>query len=171
MGPVTATVTIDAPREEVFARLRDAADRPGFTDHFLSSYSLLSITGGHEGSGARFHIDSPVHGIWADSVITAIEEPHRIDEHGHWGRGNRIPTSTIWEMMEAGDGMTRITVTFWTEPEVIEDRLKERFFPTGWYRRQWRKALRRLKDQVESGEQAPAPVSVAGGNPYRTGVA
>ena len=40
MDPVTLNVTIDRPREEVFAYLSDVANHPEFTDHFLKGWRL-----------------------------------------------------------------------------------------------------------------------------------
>ncbi len=36
--------------------------------------------------------------------------------------------------------------------------------------RDWREALRRLRDRLESDRPAAEPVAVAGGNPHATGI-
>ena len=43
MGPVMAEITIDAPRERVFAMVADLAMRPAFCDHFLDEFRLQRI--------------------------------------------------------------------------------------------------------------------------------
>ena len=87
--------------------------------------------------------------------------PHTIVEEGRGGRLDRIPIHTVWELA-AGPGATcDIAVTFWTEPGHPLDRLREKLGAGRFYRRQWRRALRRLKALAEAGE-AIAPVSVAG---------
>ena len=40
MDPITVSVTIDRPREEVFAYLADIANHPEFTDHFMVDWRL-----------------------------------------------------------------------------------------------------------------------------------
>jgi uncharacterized membrane protein len=40
LGPISVKMPIDAPRESVYALLCDLANRPAFTDHFVSDYRL-----------------------------------------------------------------------------------------------------------------------------------
>ena len=43
VDPVTVSVTIDRPREEVFAYLADIANHPEFTDHYLKDWRLTRV--------------------------------------------------------------------------------------------------------------------------------
>ena len=40
MDPVTVHVTIDRPREEIFAYLTDVANHPEFSDHYRKQWRL-----------------------------------------------------------------------------------------------------------------------------------
>ena len=56
MGPVSAEITIDAPRERVFEVLADLSNRPAFCDHFQHSFRLQRIDPVGIGAAARFEL-------------------------------------------------------------------------------------------------------------------
>jgi uncharacterized protein YndB with AHSA1/START domain len=171
MGPVSAEIEIDAPRERVFAALDDLARRPSFTDHFVDGFHLTRIEARGIGAGARFRFRLPPRSVWADTTIAELERPHRIVERGHCGRGNRIPVTTVWELTEGAGSLTRVRVSHWTEPPNPLDRALESLSGASIrLERDWREALRRLRDLLESGEPAPQRIAVAGGNAHATGV-
>jgi len=171
MGPFGAEIEIDASRERVFATLADLADRPSFTDHFLSGFHLTRIESSGVGAGARFRVIAPLRKVWTDTAIAELEPPHKLVEHGRGGRGNRIPSTTVWELTESGGSLTRLRVSHWTEPSNPLDRALELLSGNAhWQRRGWHEALRRLRDRIESDAAAPAPIAVAGGNPHATGI-
>jgi uncharacterized protein YndB with AHSA1/START domain len=171
MGPFGAEIEIDAPREGVFATIADLARRPSFTDHFLSGFHLTRIESSGIGAGARFRVASPLRSVWMDTAIVELEEPHKIVERGRGGRANRIPSTTVWELTEGSGSLTRVRVSHWTEPSNPLDRALEVLAGNSISEaRGWRETLRRLRDQLESGEATPAPVAVAGGNPHATGI-
>jgi uncharacterized protein YndB with AHSA1/START domain len=171
MGPVSAEIEIDSPRERVFATIADLARRPSFTDHFLTDFHLTRIDPSGIGAGARFRVASPLRSVWMDTVIAELEPPHKIVERGRGGRGNRIPATTVWELTEGSGGLTRVRVSRWTEPSHPLDRgLEVLAANSAWEQRGWREALRRLRDRLESDEAAPAPIAVAGGNAHATGI-
>ena len=171
MGPVSAEIEVDAPREHVFAMLADLALRLSFTDHFLTGFHLTRIESSGIGAGARFRVASRLRPVWMDTAIVALERPHKIVEKGRGGRANRIPATTVWELTEGGGSLTRVRVSHWTEPSNPLDRALETLSgSSGSVERGWREALRRLRDLLESGDAAPAPVGVAGGNAHATGI-
>lgn len=171
MGPFGAEIEIDAPRERVFATIADLARRPSFTDHFLGGFHLTRIESSGIGAGARFRVASPLRSVWMDTAIEELEPPHRIVERGRGGRANRIPATTVWELTEGTGSLTRVRVSHWTEPANPLDRALEAVAGNSVSaQRGWREALRRLRDQLESDQAAPAPVAVAGGNPHATGI-
>lgn len=171
MGPLSAEIEIDAPRERVFAAIGDLARRPSFTDHFLHDFHLTRIESRGVGAGARFRTGSPLRSVWMDSAIAELEEPHRIVERGQGGRANRIPATTVWELTEGSGSLTRVRVSHWTEPSNPFDRALEKLAGNaGAARRGWREALRRLRGQLESDEAGAAPIAVAGGNAHATGI-
>ena len=171
MGPVSAEVEIDLPRERVFEVVGDLALRPSFTDHFASEFHLTRIEARGVGAGARFRLDLPPRSIWMDTTIVEADAPHRIVEHGRGGRSNRIPSTTVWELLEGAGPLTRLRVSFWTEPSNLVDRALEKLSGASMrLERDWRQALRRLRDRLESEEQLRQRVAVAGGNAHATGI-
>jgi uncharacterized protein YndB with AHSA1/START domain len=162
MRPVSATVTIDAPRERIFDLLCDLARRPAFTDHFQTEFRLERIDPVGVGASARFQLAGS--DAWMDTAIVETERPHLIRERGSGGRANRIPVFCVWELAEGpSPSGSEVAATFWTEPAVLVDKLHEPFGSARRLRRDWSRALRRLRDLVESGEPVE-PVGVAGGD-------
>jgi Polyketide cyclase / dehydrase and lipid transport len=150
MGPVNAERAIDVPREAAFAFLADLANRPAFTDHFVSDFHLLREESTGVGAGARFRFFAPPQAIWMDTTIVELERPLRISERGNGGRFNRIPSATEWELVAGPGPLTTVRVTYWTEPAHPMDRMKEVLGGASiWYGRDWAQALRRLRELLE----------------------
>lgn len=171
MGPVSAEIEIDVPRPRVFESLVDLALRPAFTDHFLTGFHLTKIESAGVGAGARFRFTCGLREVWTDTAIVEAEEPHRVLEHGRGGRGNRIPSTTLWELTEGPGSLTTVRVSYWTEARNPVDRALELLTASSIaYERGWRRALRRLRDQLEPGELEAPRVAVAGGNRHATGI-
>jgi uncharacterized protein YndB with AHSA1/START domain len=162
MRPVSASSTIDAPRERVFDLLCDLSIRPAFTDHFLIDFRLGRLDPVGPGASARFRLRES--GVWLDTVIESVERPHLVREQGRGGSSNRVPTFTIWELAEAAaPSSCEVAVSFWTEPATAIDRARELFGGTRAFGRDWQRALERLKRIAESDEPVPR-VGVAGGD-------
>lgn len=162
MRPVSATVTIDVPREQVFEVLCDLSIRPAFTDHFLTELRLGRVDPVGPGASARFRVRES--GAWLDSAIEQVERPHLVREQGRGGRSNRVPTFTVWELAEGpAPRSCEATVTFWTEPVTIFDKARELLGSSRAFAREWKRALERLRAIVETGEPVKR-VTVAGGD-------
>lgn len=170
MGPISAEIEIDVPRERAFAVLADLAARPSFTDHFLTGFHLTRIDATGVGAGARFRAKGPLRSVWMDTTIVALEAPFRIVEEGAGGRTNRIPSHTVWELTEASGGLTKVRVTHWTEPRPLDRGLELLSAGSVFQARGWRQALRRLRDNLEADQPASERIAVAGGNRYATGI-
>jgi hypothetical protein len=162
MDPVVATTTIDTPRERAFELIADLANRPAFCDHFQLDYRLQRLGSSGVGAGARFRVEAPRFGIWMETVIDQVDPPYRLYERGRCGRWDRVPAFTVWELVEGAGETSEVSLTFWTEPSRPLDVVRERLGARRWYRRQWERALRRLRELVERGER-PERLSVAGG--------
>lgn len=171
MGPVSAEIEIDVPRRRAFEAIADLALRPAFTDHFLTGLHLTRIESSGVGAGARFRISIRPRRVWMDTAIVEANSPHRIVERGRGGRGNRIPSTTLWELAEGPGTLTTVRVSFWTEPSNPVDRALELLSAASIpCQRGWREALRRLRNGLEAGELDSGRVAVAGGNPHATGI-
>lgn len=171
MGPVSAEIEIDAPRARVFETLLDLARRPSFTDHFASSFHLTRVESSGIGAGARFRVRRLLGSQWMDTAIVDVEELHRIVEHGRGGRANRIPSTTLWELEVGPGALTQVRVSYWTQPTHPLDRAMEALGASSvWYGRAWRRALERLRDQLESEAPAMAAAAVAGGGAHLVGM-
>lgn len=162
MRLISATITIDVPRERVFGLICDLSVRPAFTEHMFKDLRLERVDPVGVGAGARFRIGDD--GAWLNTVIDEVDPPHTVREHGHGGRVNRLPVFTVWELAEGpGPDGCEVTVTFWSEPQALFDRLHNPLGRSGRLQRGWARALRRLKEIAESGEPPPR-VEVAGGD-------
>ncbi|HYQ78455.1 MAG TPA: SRPBCC family protein [Solirubrobacterales bacterium] len=170
MGPISAEIEIDVPREQAFATLADLAARPSFTDHFLTGFHLTRIEATGVGAGARFRAKGPLRSVWMDTTIVSLEEPFRIVEEGRGGRANRIPVHTVWELTESAGGLTAVRVSHWTEPGALDRGLELLSAGSLFQARGWREALRRLRDKLEADRPAAERIAVAGGNRYATGI-
>ena len=160
MGPISATVAIDAPRERVCALICDLAVRPAFTDHFVEDFQLTRLDPVGLGAAARFRLRDS--GGWLDSAIEEVEAPHLVRERGAGGRLNRIPVNAVWELVENPSSRgCEVTLTFWTEPPDTLARLREGFGSARAMRRHLARALVRLRDVAE-GEKPAERVAVAG---------
>jgi uncharacterized protein YndB with AHSA1/START domain len=170
MGPISAEIEVDVPRERAFAALADLAARPSFTDHFLTDFHLTRIESTGVGAGARFRAKGPLRSVWMDTTVVATEEPFRIVEEGRGGRANRIPVHTVWELTEPAGGLTAVRVSHWTEPGPIDRGLELLSAGSIFQARGWREALRRLREDLEADRPAAERIAVAGGNRYATGI-
>jgi uncharacterized protein YndB with AHSA1/START domain len=169
MGPVGAEVEIDLPRPRVYEVIADLSRRPSFAEPFVSDFRLTRIRPSGVGAGARFRFRP--RRLWMDTTIVEADEPHRIVERGRGGRANRIPSTTVWELLEGAGSMTKVRVSFRTEPSNPLDRLLDALSGASFRQeRGWREALHRLRDQLESEAVESGRVSVAGGNPRPTGI-
>jgi Polyketide cyclase / dehydrase and lipid transport len=167
VGPISLTTSVDAPRERIFDFLCDLGTRPAWIDHFAREYRLERIQPAGLGAAARFRVDAPAGITYMETVIAEATRPHRIVEHARGGRLDRVPIHVVWELREGPT--TTVTITFWTEPATPIDRIRE----TGrnrWWRRRWARALRRMRELIETGAEVPR-AGVAGGDLPPTGVA
>jgi uncharacterized protein YndB with AHSA1/START domain len=164
VDPVNVSVTIDRPREEVFAYLVDIANHSEFSDHYLKNWRLTRIDSVGQGAGARFKAGIPLQRFaWADITFAVVEPPHRIVAVGRGGKFNRIKTTAIWTLDVARGGGTEVEYMIESEPALPTDRLMETVSGQhGWFKRKARKAMRRLQAILEENEERGARPTVAG---------
>jgi uncharacterized protein YndB with AHSA1/START domain len=164
MDPVTVSIVVDRPREQVFDYLQDIANHAEFTDHYLVDWHLTRIDSVGRGAGARFRVKAPgARFAWGDVTFVEVDRPHRIVEVGRTGKANRIRTLGVYELAPGASGTTRVQFTLETEPATLSDRLLEGFGARGWMRRKNARAMRRLRTILERDEGRGSRVTVAGG--------
>jgi uncharacterized protein YndB with AHSA1/START domain len=153
VDPLTVSVTIARPREEVFEYLADIANHAEFTDHYLKDWHLTREETYGKGAGARFRIAAPGNRFpWGDTTFVEVDPPYRIVERGRSGKYNRIKVTGIFTLTPGPGGTTRVEFTNEIEPAMLSDRILEKLGTRSWLRRKNRRALRRLRSILEEGE-------------------
>jgi uncharacterized protein YndB with AHSA1/START domain len=163
---VTVSIVISAPREQVFDYLKDIANHPEFTDHYLVDWRLTRVDSVGLGAGARFRIKTPGPGSrfsWGDVTFAEVARPHKLVEVGRMGKNNRIRTLGVYELDPAAGGSTRVRFTVETRPAKLSDRLMESLGARSWTRRKNQRALLRLREILETGVRRGRRVTVAAG--------
>jgi uncharacterized protein YndB with AHSA1/START domain len=157
-------VTIDRPREEVFAYLADVANHAEFSDHYLTDWRLTRLDSYGRGAGARFRVGVPFQRFdWGDMTLAVVEPPYRIVAVGRYGKFNRIKTTAIWTLDVAPGGGTEVEYLFESEPLFPTDKIVEALSgQRRYFKRKVRKALRRLQAILEENEDRGKRVTVAG---------
>jgi uncharacterized protein YndB with AHSA1/START domain len=164
VDPVTVSIVVSAPREQVFDYLQDLANHPEFTDHYLVDWHLTRVDSIGRGAGARFRVKAPGNRFsWGDVTFTEVERPHRIVEVGRTGKNNRIRTLGVYDLAPAAAGSTRVRFTLQTVPATLADRLMEGLGARPWLRRKNERAMHRLRGILERGEGRGRRVTVAAG--------
>jgi uncharacterized protein YndB with AHSA1/START domain len=164
VDPVSVSIVVGRPREEVFDYLRDIANHAEFTDHFLKDWHLTREDSVGRGAGARFRVNIPRQRFpWAGVSFIEVEAPRRIVEAGRAGKFNRIRTMTVYTLEPHAGGTTHVELTAETVPATISDRIAEAFGARGWTRRQNKRALKRLRTILEEGKGRGARATIAGG--------
>jgi uncharacterized protein YndB with AHSA1/START domain len=162
--PLTVSIVVSAPREQVFEYLQDIANHPEFTDHYLVDWHLTRIDSVGEGAGARFRVKAPFNRFnWADVTFSEVEPSHRLVEVGRTGKNNRIRTLGVYELAPAAAGGTRVKFTLQTVPATTSDKILEGLGGRAWMRRKNHKAMKRLRSIMERGEDRGQRVTVAAG--------
>lgn len=169
MDPVSASVVIQRPREEVFAYLADIANHPSFLDHRLVEWRLTREDSIGEGAGARFRARLRFNRFARyDVTFHEVEAPYRIGLVGRGGKYDRTRVQGEITVVQTNDGGSRVTYTIDTEPKLPSDRLIE--FVSGQHgvaQRGLRKGVGRLREILETEDgvarAAASRASIAGG--------
>ena len=152
MKPVSVTVTVERPREEVFAHLDVLANHEAFTDHFLVDWKL---SGPPAGVGATLHANAKAFGRTEPFELTVVEaqRPSMIAEVTT-AAGGRRRTRGTYKLAEAGPAATDVTFELAVEAAPPLERLAAPL-TRSWLAKQNARAMARLKAQLE-GSPAPA---------------
>ena len=161
MKPVTATVTVPQPREEVYDFLDVLANHEHFTDHFLVDWELSGPAAG-VGARARIRVKSLGPDDRLDMEVVAAERPRTTVEESVGAKGRRRTRGTyILEPLPGGG--TRVTFELaWLEAPRSERLLAP--ITRSVVRRANAKALRRLAEALAT---APGRPGAAGAGTWR----
>jgi uncharacterized protein YndB with AHSA1/START domain len=164
VDPVSVSVMIDRPREEVFAYLADVANHAEFSDHYMTNWHLTRIDSVGRGAGARFRVGVPLQRFdWGDMTLVEVEPPFRIVALGRYGKFNRIKTTGIWTLEPGSAGGTEVEYVFESEPVFPTDRIVEALSgQRRYFKRKVGEAMRRLQEILEEDHGRGARVTVAG---------
>jgi uncharacterized protein YndB with AHSA1/START domain len=169
VDPVSASVVIQRPREEVFAYLADIANHPSFLDHRLVDWRLTREDSIGIGAGARVRAKLRFNRFARyDVTFHEVEAPHRIGIVGRGGKYDRTRVQGEITVVATNDGGSRVTFTVDTEPKLPSDKLMELIAGQhGVAQRGLRKGMRRLQEILETTDgvehAAASRASIAGG--------
>lgn len=147
MKPVTVSVDVAKPPQEVFEFLDVLANHEGFLDHYLVDWSYSGAPRG-VGAQARARVDAPASQDHFEFEVLESEAPRRIVEQGVSSGGKRQTRGT-YQLAGAPGGGTRVEFTL----EFLELPRSERIAPfltRAFAKRVNAKALRRLAKQLDS---------------------
>jgi uncharacterized protein YndB with AHSA1/START domain len=162
VNPLTVSIIVARPREDVFEYLVDIANHPEFTDHFLVDWHLTRLESRGTGAGARFRFKTRRNRFgWGDVTLVRADPPWRLVAAGRGGKFNRVRSLITYELSQAPGTMTRVEMTMETEPALASDRIAE-VGQRRWLRRANTKALKRLRAVLEDGERRGRRATVAG---------
>jgi uncharacterized protein YndB with AHSA1/START domain len=147
--PISVSVTVARPRDQVFAFLDDLSNHELFCDHMLVDWTL---SGPRTGAGAKARVRSRTPGPkqWADITVVEARLPERIVEQGV-GAGGARRTQGTYTLEVAPDGGTlvRFDLEFLAAP-ALERALAP--LTRAWLQRGNERAMQRLRDLLEGTE-------------------
>jgi hypothetical protein len=139
--PVTVSVTVPQPAEEVYDFLDVLSNHEAFNDHFLVDWKFSGPRRG-VGAKAEARASAPMSQDWTDFEVIESERPSRIVEEGVGLKGKRRTRGT-YRLEPLPAGGTEISF----ELEWIEAARAERLIPPmtrAFIKRPTGKAMRRL---------------------------
>ncbi len=148
MKPVTVSIEVPQPREEVFDYLVVLANHEAFLDHFLVDWKFSGPPRG-VGAKAEARASAPMSQDWTEFEIVAVEEPALIVEEGVGLKGKRRTRGT-YRLQSLPGGGTEISF----ELEWLAVARAEGLIPAmtrAFIRRPNAKALRRLARELDHG--------------------
>jgi Polyketide cyclase / dehydrase and lipid transport len=143
--PVTVSIEVPQPVEEVFDYLAVLPNHEAFLDHFLVDWKF-SGPRRDVGAKAEARASAPMSQDWTEFEIVEIEEPSRIVEEGIGLKGKRRTRGT-YRLRRLPSGGTEVSF----ELEWIEAARAESLIPAmtrAFIRRPNDKALRRLAREL-----------------------
>ena len=145
MRPITVSVDLDRPREEVFAFLDELTNHVGFTDHMLVDWSF---SGPPAGVGSKSHMRAALPGPkdWMDLEVIESRAPETTVEETVSAKAKRRTRGT-YTLEELPGGRTRVRFELrWLQTPPLDRLLAP--LSRGWLQRGNEKAMRRLAETL-----------------------
>ena len=145
MKPVTVSVEVPKPRQEVFDFLAVLANHESFLDHMLVDWKFSGSRSG-VGAKAEAKTNAPMSQDWTDFEIIEAEAPGRIVEEAVGLKGKRRTRGT-YTLEDLSDGRTKVSFEFaWIEAARAESLCPP--LTRAFIKRPNGKAMRRLAKQL-----------------------
>jgi Polyketide cyclase / dehydrase and lipid transport len=143
--PVTVSVAVSQPAEEVYDFLDVLANHEAFLDHFLVDWKFSGPARG-VGARAEARASAPMSQDWTEFEVVEVERPKRIVEEGVGLKGKRRTRGT-YRLEPLPDGGTEISFELvWLEAARAESLIPP--LTRAFVKRPNAKALRRLAKQL-----------------------
>src|SRR4051812_27211925 len=109
-SPVTVSIDVPQPRDEVYAFLDVMANHESFTDHMLTNWRL---SGPATGVGAKATVTAKAGGVSDEATfeVIEVEEGRMIRERNWASKGRRVATGT-YVLSDLPSGGTHVEFTF-----------------------------------------------------------
>jgi hypothetical protein len=143
MKPITVSVVVDRPREEVFAHLDALANHEAFTDHFMHDFTF---SGPAAGVGAKAHFRTRPND-WMDLEVLESQAPVRTVERTVGAGGKRVTRGT-YTLTEQPDGRTLVEFELIYEQGPASERMAAPLVRS-ILRRANERAMERLREVLE----------------------
>ncbi|MGX6448268.1 SRPBCC family protein [Patulibacter sp. S7RM1-6] len=165
MDPVRESITIERPREEVFAYLADVANHREFLGGRFEDWHLTREDSIGLGAGVRFRLKLPFNRFsYYDYTLTEVDAPFRMALVGRGGKYARTMLIGEITVVEDDHGGVKVTWSLETDPGLASDGIMETLGGMhGAVRRSLRKGLRTLRSILEDGAAGAGRVGIAGG--------
>ena len=149
MKPVTVTVSVSQPVEEVYDFLEVLANHEPFVDHLFTDWSFSGPKRGI-GAKAEARANVPMSQDWTEFEIVEAEAPSRIVESAVGAKGKRRTRGT-YSLSGLPAGGTEISFGLeWLETGRLEGVFPP--FTRAFARRANGKSMRRLAKLLEAGK-------------------
>jgi uncharacterized protein YndB with AHSA1/START domain len=143
--PVTVTIDVPHPRDQVFEFLDVMANHEPFNDHLMREWEL---SGPERGVGSKATVHTKALGVSdvVDIEVTEVEAPRRIVERNTARKAGRVGEGT-YTLDELPDGGTRISFEYRWITAPLPDRISTPLV-RAFIRRNNRTAMRRLAETL-----------------------
>ncbi len=147
MKPVTVTINVPQPREEVYDFLDVMANHEPFNDHMMQDWHFAGPPRG-VGSKARVKAVAAGRTETVDIEVIEAERPVKTVERNVGAGGKRVGTGT-YTLADLPDGGTRVDFTYAWQQAPWNERLAEPIV-RGIARRGFERSLQRLAEQLRT---------------------